>query len=98
MPQPQAGQAGQPETDHGEATQLGALTYSAPMSMYKAIASVKVFPTLTLARNCKLATKLWTFKSMWEMWRVPQPNVERRRSFNIDQNGGEKLWVKNSRR
>ena len=47
MPQPQAGQAGQPETDHGEATQLGALTYSAPMSMYKAIASVQVFPTLT---------------------------------------------------
>ena len=32
------------------------------------------------------------------MRRVPQPNVERRRSFNIDQNGGEKLWVKNSRR
>ena len=28
MPQPQAGQAGQPETDHGEATQLGALTYT----------------------------------------------------------------------
>ena len=28
------------------------------------------------------------------MWRVPQPNVERRRSFNIDQNGEEKLWGK----
>ena len=28
------------------------------------------------------------------MWRVPQPNVERRGSFNLDQNGGEKLWVK----
>ena len=51
-----------------------------------------------MARNCKLATKLRTFKSMWEMRRVPQPNVERRRSFNIDQNGGEKLWIKNSRR
>ena len=32
------------------------------------------------------------------MRRVPQPNVERRRSSNIDQNGGDKLWVKNSRR
>ena len=47
-----------------------------------------------MARNCKLATKLRTFKSMWEMRRVPQPNVERRRSFNIDQNREEKLWVK----
>ena len=28
------------------------------------------------------------------MRRVPQPNVERSRSFNIDQNRGEKLWVK----
>ena len=28
------------------------------------------------------------------MRRVPQPNVERRRSFNIDQNGEEKLWGK----
>ena len=32
------------------------------------------------------------------MRRVTQPNVERRRNFKIDQNGGEKLWVKNSRR
>ena len=28
------------------------------------------------------------------MRRVPQTNVERRRSFNIDQNGVEKLWEK----
>jgi hypothetical protein len=34
---------------------------------------------------------------MWEMRRVPQPNVEIRRNFNFDQNGGENLWVKKSK-
>ena len=47
-----------------------------------------------MARNCKLATKLRTIESTWEMWRVPQPNVEIRRSLTLIKMGGREIMGK----
>ena len=50
-----------------------------------------------MAGNCKLATKLQTKKSMWEIWKVPQllgslDSVSELRSVDSESDQESRVW------